>query len=229
MNTLIQNVQVPRGDRYETLDVQIAGSQIAAISPSQQGLDGTPAIDGRDKLLLPGFVNGHTHSSQIWQRGLIPPLPLELWLAELCDTSIDNLEQHYLSALKVAVDTLLSGGTCVVDHAYLVPNYELETVAALAKAYTEAGIRAVIAPMIQDLPLVAGLPSGLSLPHSPHPQSTPEILAMMEAIAQRYHNPEAGIYIAVGPAGSHRCSDGLLEADEQKELLFPAVSSLRYF
>jgi 5-methylthioadenosine/S-adenosylhomocysteine deaminase len=211
MNMLIQNVQVPRGDRYETLNVQIAGSQIAAILPSQQGLDGTPTIDGRGKLLLPGFVNGHTHSSQIWQRGLIPPLPLELWLADLFDTAIANLEQHYLSALKVAVDTLLSGGTCIVDHAYLVPNYELETVAALAKAYAEAGIRAVIAPMIQDLPLVAGLPSGLSLPHSPHPQTTSEILAMMEAIAQRYHNPEAGIYIAVGPAGFHRCSDALLE------------------
>jgi guanine deaminase len=34
---------------------------------------------------------------------------------------------------------------------------------------------------------------------------------MMEAIAQQYHNPDAGIYIAVGPAGFHRCSDALLE------------------
>jgi 5-methylthioadenosine/S-adenosylhomocysteine deaminase len=211
MNTLIHNVQVLKGDQYEILNVLIAGNQIGEIAPSQSGLSSELAIDGRDRLLLPGFVNGHTHSSQIWQRGLIPPLPLELWLADVFDTAIADLEQHYLSALKVAVDTLLSGGTCVVDHAYLVPNYELETVAALAKAYTEAGIRAVIAPMTQDLPLVAGLPSGLSLPHSPYPKSTPDILDMMEAIAQQFHNPEAGIYIAVGPAGFHRCSDALLE------------------
>ncbi|WP_404787635.1 amidohydrolase [Altericista sp. CCNU0014] len=211
MNTLIQNVQVLKGDRYETLDVQITGSQIVVIAPSESELSAELAIDGRDRLLLPGFANGHTHSSQIWQRGLIPPLPLELWLADVFDTAIADLEQHYLSALKVAVDTLLSGGTCVVDHAYLVPGYELETIAALAKAYTEAGIRAVIAPMTQDLPLVAGLPSGLSLPHTPYPKSTPDILAMMEAIAQQFHNPEAGIYVAVGPAGFHRCSDALLE------------------
>jgi 5-methylthioadenosine/S-adenosylhomocysteine deaminase len=211
MNTLIHNVQVPKGEQYETLDVQITGSQIGTITPPQKGLSAEITIDGRDRLLLPGFVNGHTHSSQIWQRGLIPPLPLELWLADVFDTAIANLEQHYLSALKVAVDTLLSGGTCVVDHAYLVPDYELETVAALAKAYTEAGIRAVIAPMTQDLPLVAGLPLGRSLPHSPYPKSTQDILDMMEAIAQQFHNPEAGIYIAVGPAGFHRCSDALLE------------------
>jgi 5-methylthioadenosine/S-adenosylhomocysteine deaminase len=211
MNTLIQNVQVLKGERYEVINVQITDRQISAMSPSPPGLSAEITVDGSDKLLLPGFVNGHTHSSQIWQRGLIPPLPLELWLADVFDTAIADLEQHYLSALKVAVDTLLSGGTCVVDHAYLVPNYELETVAALAKAYTEAGIRAVIAPMIQDLPLVAGLPSGLSLPHAPYPKSTPEVLEIAAAIAQRYHNPEAGIYIAVGPAGFHRCSDALLE------------------
>lgn len=212
MTLLIQDALVPKGLQYETLSVQITGSQISAVTPSavKQDLE-IDTLNASDRLLLPGFVNGHTHSSQIWQRGLIPQLPLELWLADVFDSASANLEQHYLSALRVAVDTILSGGTCVVDHAYLVPNYEVETVAALVKGYTESGIRAVIAPMIQDLPLVAGLPSGLALSHSPYPRSASEMLALMEAIAQQFHSPETGIYIAMGPAGFHRCSDALLE------------------
>jgi cytosine/adenosine deaminase-related metal-dependent hydrolase len=35
-------------------------------------------IDGENKLLLPGFINAHTHSSEQSQLGIIPPLPLEL-------------------------------------------------------------------------------------------------------------------------------------------------------
>ena len=218
MNFQIAHVLVPQGEDYETLNVKITDRQISSIMASEapQSNHQPPStgsvVDGLNKLLLPGFVNGHTHSSQVWQRGLIPQLPLELWLADVFDSTVTNLEQLYLSALSTAVDTLLSGGTCLlVDHAYLAPNFELETVAALVKAYREAGIRAFIAPLIQDQPFVAGLPSGLSLPHSPYPRSTRELLELMEEIVKQFHQPEAGIYIAMGPTGFHRCSDALLE------------------
>ena len=38
---------------------------------------------GSERLLLPGFVNAHTHSTEHWARGLIKPLPLELWVQQL--------------------------------------------------------------------------------------------------------------------------------------------------
>lgn len=211
MDFSIQNVLVPQGETYETIDIQVVAGRIHSIAPSSQADAQSTAISGQDRLLLPGFVNGHTHSSQVWQRGLIPQLPLELWLADLFDSTPANLEQFYLGALSTAVDTILSGGTCVVDHAYLVPTRELETVAELVRGYRQVGIRAVIAPLIQDMPFVAGLPSGSSLPHSPYPRSTDELLQLMEAIVQRFHQPEEGIYIGMGPTGFHRCSDKLLE------------------
>ena len=54
---------------------------IAAIEPSlDANLDVIGmAINGENKLLLPGFINAHTHSSEMWLRGAIPPFPLELW------------------------------------------------------------------------------------------------------------------------------------------------------
>lgn len=59
---------------------------------------------------------------------------------------------------------------------------------------------------------MAGYPEGLkSLPHQPYPQSTSDVLEIMAAIVAEVHEPDAGIHIAVGPTGFHRCSDALFE------------------
>ena len=132
MSFTIQNVLIPVDNGYDTVDVQISDDGITAIAPNLEVI-GT-AISGENKLLLPGFINAHTHSSEMWQRGLIPPVPLELWLAELYDFAPLDPEQVYLSALGTAVETLLSGGTSVVDHLVLIPERELETIAAAVRA-----------------------------------------------------------------------------------------------
>lgn len=210
MTYTLRSALIPIEDGYTTVDVQIKDDRIAAIGADLPTV-GT-AIDAENKLLLPGFVNGHTHSPQFWQRGLIPQLPLELWLADVFDTSPTEVEKTYLGALGTAINTLLSGGTCVMDHLYLIAGQELESVAAAARAYKEVGIRAFIAPLIQDMPFVAGYPEGLkALPHQPFPQSAADVLATMEAIVAQSHAPDDGIQVAVGPTGFHRCSDALFE------------------
>jgi cytosine/adenosine deaminase-related metal-dependent hydrolase len=132
----IQGALIPVENGYATVDVQIEGDRITAIADQLTPL-GT-VVNGHHKLLLPGFVNAHTHSSELWQRGLIPPRPLELWLAELYDFTPLDPEQVYLSALGTAVETLLTGGTSVVDHLVLIPGREEESIAAAVRAYREA-------------------------------------------------------------------------------------------
>ncbi len=208
MDFTIQNVLVPVEHGYQTVDVQIAGNHIAAIAPSLEVV-GT-AIAGDHKLLLPGFINAHTHSSEMWQRGLIRPVPLELWLAELYDFAPLEPEQVYLSALGTAVETLLSGGTSVVDHLSLIPGRELETIAAAVRAYQEVGIRAFIGPLIQDESLTVGLPSaGKATAHAPYPRSTAATLALMKEAIARFHQPDTGISILLAPTGIQLCSDAL--------------------
>jgi cytosine/adenosine deaminase-related metal-dependent hydrolase len=208
MSFTIQNVLLPTVTGYETGDVQVQGDRITAI-----GAGLPPAgtvVDGTNKLLLPGFVNAHTHSPEMWQRGLIPPLPLELWLAELHDFAPPDPEQVYLSALGTAVETLLSGGTTVVDHLVLIPGKELETIAAAAKAYQEVGIRAFIGPLIQDQSLPAGIPTGgQETHHEPHYLDTEATLALMREAIARFHRPKQNIQIMVAPTGLQLCSDDL--------------------
>lgn len=209
MGCLIQNVLIADEAGYHVTDIAITDTCISEIAPQLPST--STCIDGQDKLLLPGFVNGHTHSSQIWQRGLVPQLPLELWLANVFDaTESSSMDDFYLGAMSTAVDTLLSGGTCLMDHAYVVAGREVETVAAIVRAYKEVGIRAFIAPLIFDQPMLAGIPTGVN--HTPDSVTTgtAETLALMEEIVRQFHEPDAGIQIAVGPTGFHRCSDELL-------------------
>jgi cytosine/adenosine deaminase-related metal-dependent hydrolase len=221
----IQTALVPAPQSYETVDLQIRQDKIAAIGAHLPPADTVAdtiidtVIDGRDKLLLPGFVNAHTHSSELWQRGLIPPLPLELWLAELYDFAPLDPEQIYLSALGTAVETLLSGGTTVVDHLVLIPGREAETIAAAVRAYREVGIRAYVAPLVQDQPFGTGLPTlgTAQASHSPasaspeQVMSTEAVLDLLRDAVRQFHDPVAGINLVVAPTGIQLCSDALFE------------------
>jgi cytosine/adenosine deaminase-related metal-dependent hydrolase len=210
MSFTIQNVLIPVENGYDTVDVQIEQERITAIGANLSPIGSI--IDGRNKLLLPGFVNAHTHSSEMWQRGIIPPVPLELWIAELYDFTPLNLEQIYLSALGTAVETLLSGGTSVVDHLVLIPGKELETVAAAVRAYRQVGIRAFVAPLIQDEPLTASIPDGgTGQEHQPYLRSTKASLELIQEVVNQFHAPQEGVSVMVAPTGIQLCSDRLFE------------------
>jgi 5-methylthioadenosine/S-adenosylhomocysteine deaminase len=206
----IQNVLIAADDSYATVDVQVVDGNIAAIA-ADLDIVGT-ALDGSNKLLLPGFFNAHTHSSEMWQRGIMSVLPLELWLAELYDFAPLDIEKVYLSALGTAVETLLSGGTSVVDHLVLIPGLELETIATATRAYREVGIRAFIAPLIQDESLTAGMPSGESAQtHEAYFRSTAATLEIIEEAVRQFHRPDEGVNILVAPTGIQLCTDALFE------------------
>ena len=55
MSFTIQNALIPVDSGYETVDVQVVDNCISAIAPNLE-LAGT-VINGKNKLLLPGFVN----------------------------------------------------------------------------------------------------------------------------------------------------------------------------
>ena len=208
MTFTIQQALIPVEGGYATADVRIEGDRIARVG-SQLAEIGTVA-DGRNKLLLPGFINAHTHSSEVWQRGLLPPLPLELWLGALYEITPLDLEQIYLGAIATAVETLLSGGTSLVDHLVLVPEREIETIETAVRAYREVGIRAFVAPLLQDEAFEASLPSGNERrERAAYYRTTRETLDFIEEVVRRFHRPAEGISILTAPTGIQLCSDAL--------------------
>ncbi|BDH57998.1 dihydroorotase [Tsukamurella sp. PLM1] len=59
MSLLLTNVR-PYGEG-DPVDVAIAGGEITAIGPSLAPADGAEVVDGGGRVLLPGFVDLHTH------------------------------------------------------------------------------------------------------------------------------------------------------------------------
>jgi 5-methylthioadenosine/S-adenosylhomocysteine deaminase len=216
----IQQVLIPGESGYETVDVQVVQGRIAAIAPQLPPL--SQPVDGRQKLLLPGFVNAHTHSSEVWQRGSIEPLPLELWLAKLYDGEALEPEHIYWSAVATAVETLLSGGTTVVDHLALIPGREMESLAAAVRGYQAVGVRAYIGPLLQDQPLVTSIPTGEAHRVSVDPGYTRANLEILQVAVQQFHRPQERISIMAAPTGAQLCSDafltGMVEMSDRNDL-----------
>lgn len=162
--TVLRNALVPAVDGSNARrDVVLDDGKIVQLGEGESITPpaGAVVVDCTERMLLPGFVNGHTHSVEHWARGLIKPLPLELWLTQLIRheprgeagwKGVDSWLQTPssaigLSAMMCGAESLLSGCTAIMDH-LLIRN--LDDLAAAVSAYKAMGIRAFIAPMLGD-------------------------------------------------------------------------------
>ncbi|MGW8161197.1 MAG: amidohydrolase family protein, partial [Desulfobulbales bacterium] len=112
-------------------------------------------IDARGDLVMPGLVNTHCHAPMTLFRGLADDLELVSWLKEYifpAEAKHVNPEVVYWCSRLAAAEMLLSGTTMVAD-AYFFEN-------EVARAFSEAGLRAVAAQGIIDFP-APGVPDPL--------------------------------------------------------------------
>ncbi len=174
-------------------------------------------IDARGGLILPGLVDAHAHSSDTLVAGTAPTLPLEAWSLYSDAGRLDRTPREiYLSAVLSAIDALKTGTTTFLDHIRLTPTLTAEGLESAARAYLDAGIRPVIAPVLSDLPLSETLPFDLiDIPSSltgPLRQSRAPWREQIDACEDFIKRWKARIGVQVGPSAPHRCSDALLEA-----------------
>lgn len=70
--------------KYNRVDLRLENGRISQIAPGGSLSAEGEVIDAKDMMVLPGFINAHTHSIEMWTRGLVEPIPLEIWLAGSC-------------------------------------------------------------------------------------------------------------------------------------------------
>src|ERR1700736_3052758 len=136
----------PPGDLADNL---FQGDSIAAIGPP--GL-AAPAdavvIDATNRLMHPGLINAHTHGHGNLAKGMGDRWTLELLLAAgPWLTGGRTLEDKYLTTYVGAIEMLLKGCTACYDLCVEFPVPSVEGLAACARAYADAGLRAVLAPV----------------------------------------------------------------------------------
>ncbi len=149
-----------RGHTAAPADVLVRGDTIAEVGPP-----GMPApadatrLDAAGKLLIPGLVNAHTHSHGTLSKGVGDRWTLELLLnAGPWTNGGRGLEDKHLSALLGAVEMVRKGCTACYDLFYEFPAPTVEGLHAVARAYAEVGMRAVVAPMMADRTLYEAIP-----------------------------------------------------------------------
>ncbi|MEH0018099.1 MAG: amidohydrolase [Desulfobacter sp.] len=129
--------------------VRIQENRISACGHAKDvdGRDAALRIDARGGIIMPGLVNGHTHTPMSMFRGLADDLPLDVWLNQHifpAEAARVNPESAGRWAAHSCKEMLLAGITCCCDGYF----YEAE----VAQAMADNGIRAVAAQGVIDFP-----------------------------------------------------------------------------
>jgi guanine deaminase len=139
-------------------DILVQDGLIAAVGHVEVPA-GAQTIDARGKLLHPGLVNAHMHGHGNLGKGMGDRWTLELLLtAGPWINGNRSTEDKYLTTLIGAAEMLLKGCTACYDLTVEFPAPSVEGLEAAGRAYREAGMRAVLAPMVADIALFDAIP-----------------------------------------------------------------------
>ncbi len=206
-----------RAGTADAADVLIEDDTIREI-----GLPGCAAppaaveISAARRLLHPGLINAHTHAHGNLSKGMGDRWTLELLLAAApWLTGYRTAEDKYLTAQLGAVEMVLKGCTACYDLFFEWPLPTREGIALAAAAYSDVGMRAVIAPMVADrtfYEVIPGLKAALPEPLRERVDALrlapgAETLAAIRSVLANWTIDRDRVRLAVAPTIPHHCSD----------------------
>ncbi|RMF88764.1 MAG: N-ethylammeline chlorohydrolase [Methanobacteriota archaeon] len=169
--------------------IAVEDGRIVEIGERVKG-EADHVIDGRGRLVMPGFVNAHTHLSMTLLRGVADDLPLMTWLNDHIWPIEANLnEDHIRAGADLGIAEMIRSGTTCFNDMY----WHMETVAESVK---KSGIRAALSTPLLD---VMG------------PDQRGKLLREGEALIKRLRGHER-ITPFLGPHAPYTCSEELLLA-----------------
>jgi 5-methylthioadenosine/S-adenosylhomocysteine deaminase len=200
VDLIIRNAEILTMDQdfniFNPGALAVKGSVISAV-----GLEAdivrdysAPVIhDAKGKILMPGFVNAHTHVPMALLRGLADDLRLDVWLMGY----MMPVEREFVSSDFVQLGTRLacaemirSGITCFADMYYFEED--------VAKATAEIGMRAVCSQTVLKFP-------------TPDAQFFEESLEMSRDFISRWKSHDL-IVPSVAPHAPYTCTPEILRA-----------------
>ncbi len=211
--------------RFAPVSLLIEAGRIVALLEDEEGPSDAQVIDATGRIIIPGLVNGHTHShGALGRGGVSDDATLETFLAGSAALngrrSADDLR---LSAELSAAEMIRKGCTACFDLSVELPGPSVAGIHAVAEAYHAAGMRAVVAPMIADRTIYHALP-GLLEAFAPQMRAAlaaitlppwQDSLATCKAAFAAWPVPMDRVRPGIGPAIPLHCSDDFLTACAQ--------------
>jgi cytosine/adenosine deaminase-related metal-dependent hydrolase len=202
-------------------DLLVREGRIVAILPSGgPAPDEAEELDAADRLIIPGLGNAHMHSHLTFAKGVQDRWTLELHLAHGPWTNALMTPEHrYLAAQLSAAEMLAKGCTSVCDLHNEIPIPTLDGMVAVARGYRDAGMRALVSPMLADrnlwqaIPgLADALPPDLVRPFANARFEPPTRARRLRAIRSRWPFDALEAPFGAAPTIPLHCSDELIAA-----------------
>ncbi len=202
-------------------DVLVEGDRIVTVGPALAAPDGAQVLDASGHVVLPGMGNAHTHAASHLARGRAGSWTLEdLLTHSAANYGFRTPEDEYISAAVGAIEMLKTGCTSAYDLYMAVPAITDLAFEAVVRAYTDVGIRVVLAPAVADVVFYQTVP-GLAdqLPadlrrtvEEMQPAPTKGLLGLTERAIRRWHGGAAGrVRIGVAPTIPNQATDEFLD------------------
>jgi 5-methylthioadenosine/S-adenosylhomocysteine deaminase len=180
---------------YEDGSVAVKGDSIVAVGPRteiESRYKAQQTIDGKGKLVLPGFVNGHTHVPMTLFRGLHDDVTLNDWLYKyIFPAEAKNVNEEFVrwGTRLAAAEQIRAGVTTFADMYYFED--------AVADETKAAGMRGVLGETFIDFP-------------APDNKSEAEMLAYTERFLKKWQGDPL-IHAAPAPHSIYTCSKKTLQ------------------
>jgi 5-methylthioadenosine/S-adenosylhomocysteine deaminase len=180
---------------YQDGSVAVRGDSIVAVGPRAEieaRYQSAQVIDARGHLVLPGFINGHTHVPMTLFRGLHDDVTLNDWLYKyIFPAEAKNVNEEFVrwGTRLAAAEQIRAGVTTFADMYYFED--------AIAEETEAAGMRGVLGETFIDFP-------------APDNKSEAEMLAYTERFLKRWQGDPL-IHAAPAPHSIYTCSKKTLQ------------------
>ena len=223
----------PGDDTRQAVDLIVYGDHLLSMSPGEPvrtdaalaiddgaivavgdaaDIDRTYAaretIDGSDRLVMPGLVNGHTHAAMSLLRGVADDLELMTWLNDyIFPAEVALVDADFVSVgTRLACHEMLRGGTTTFVDMYYFPD-------AVAQTVVDCGMRAVVVPSVIEQP-------------SPDAADGAQSLSQAVDFAARWRDRHARITPAIGAHSVYTISEPWLQRIRDAAALAKAPISI---
>jgi len=198
IDILINNGLILEFDQQaEIKSIAISDSKILEIGKDLElKYHAEQIIDATDKIVIPGFVNTHTHVAMSYFKGLADDLPLQEWLSK----HIWPIEAKFLSP-EFVKDASLHGCAEMIKNGITTFSDMYFFGDQTAESAQKAGIRAVLGEGVLDFPVA-------------NYQNADEIFAYIKQMHSKYQDSDL-IDFAIAPHAIYTCGkENLLKAKD---------------
>jgi 5-methylthioadenosine/S-adenosylhomocysteine deaminase len=180
---------------YQDGSVAVRGDSIVAVGSRaevESKYKAAQTIDARGGLVLPGFINGHTHVPMTLFRGLHDDVTLNDWLYKyIFPAEAKNVNEEFVrwGTRLAAAEQIRAGVTAFADMYYFED--------AIAEETKAAGMRGILGETFIDFP-------------APDNKNEAEMLAYTEKFLKKWQG-DALIHAAPAPHSIYTCSKKTLQ------------------